>query len=137
MMLYFVKKSFLLDSNCFTPLVRAHFVWGGTALLSKDNFTVRQLAAGEKSSFEFYEYLIGAFSFQFRLVVLCMPPYCAGHPVSSSTFFMEFSGYMESLVSPKVPLCISSDFNFHLDISDDVDTVEFIDLLDSMCLIIC
>ena len=50
---------------------------------------------------------------------------------------MKFSEYLESLVSPKVPLCLSGDFNFHLDVSDYVDTVKFIDLLDSMCLIIC
>ena len=45
---------------------------------------------------------------------------------------MEFSEYLESLFSFKVPSCISCDFNFHLDVSDDVDT--FIDLLDSMCI---
>ena len=47
---------------------------------------------------------------------------------------MEFSEYLESLFSFKVPSCISCDFNFHLDVSDDVDTYKFIDLLDSMCI---
>ena len=47
---------------------------------------------------------------------------------------MEFSEYLESLFSFKVTSCISCDFNFHLDVSDDVDTYKFIDLLDSMCI---
>ena len=42
---------------------RADRVGGGTALLFKDSFNVRQLAAGEKSSFEFSEYPIKALSF--------------------------------------------------------------------------
>ena len=49
---------------------RADCVGGVTALSFKDNFNVRQLAADEKSSFEFSEYLIEASSFQFRLVLV-------------------------------------------------------------------
>ena len=49
---------------------RADRAGGGTALLFKDSFNVRQFAAGEKKSFEFSEYLIDASSFQFRLVII-------------------------------------------------------------------
>ena len=107
---------------------------GGTALLFKDSFNVRQFAAGEKSCFEFSEYLIDASSFQFRLLIIYSIPYSAVHPVSSSTFFLEFSDYLDSLLLSKVPLCISGDFNFHLDVSGDVDAAKFADLLESMCL---
>ena len=61
-------------------------------------------------------------------------PYSAAHPVTSSTFILEFSNNLEPLLLSKVPLCISGDFNFHLDVSSDVDTVKFADLLESMCL---
>ena len=89
---------------------------------------------GEKSSFEFSEYLIDASSFQFRLVIIYRIPYSAVHPITSSTFFLEFSDYLDSLLLSKVPLCISGDFNFHLDVSGDVDAAKFADLLESMCL---
>ena len=113
---------------------RADRAGGGTALLFKDSFNVRQLAVGEKSCFEFSEYLIDASSFEFRLVIIYRIPYSAVHPITSSTFFLEFNDYLDSLLLSKVPLCISGDFNFHLDVSGDVDAAKFADLLESMCL---
>ena len=62
------------------------------------------------------------------------PPYSAAHPVTSSTFFPEFSEYLKSLVLSKVPICTSGDFNVHLDVSDNADTIAFADLLESLCL---
>ena len=107
---------------------------GGTALLCRESLHVRRLSAGEKTSFEFSEYMIDGLSLQLRLVIVYRPPYSAAHPVTSSTFFPEFSEYLESLVLSKVPICISGDFNVHLDVSDDADTIAFADLLESLCL---
>ena len=78
--------------------------------------------------------MIDGLSLQLRLVVVYRPPYSAAHPVTSSTFFPEFSEYLESLVLSKVPICIYGDFNVHLDVSDDADTIAFADLLESLCL---
>ena len=113
---------------------RADRVGGGTALLYKESFNIRQFTAGEKSSFEFFEYLIDASSFQFRLVIIYRIPYSAVHPITSRTFLLEFSDYLDSLLLSKVPLCISGDFNFHIDVSGNVDSAKFVDLLESMCL---
>ena len=113
---------------------RADRAGGGTALLFKDRFNELQFSAGEKSSFEFSEYLIDASSFQFRLVIIYRIPYSAVHPITSSTFFLEFSDYLDSLLLSKVPLCIFGDFNFHLDVSGDVDAAKFADLLELLCL---
>ena len=54
--------------------------------------------------------MIDGLSLQLRLVVVYRPPYSAAHPVTSSTFFPEFSEYLESLVLSKVPICIYGDF---------------------------
>ena len=62
------------------------------------------------------------------------PPYSVAHPVTSSTFFPEFSEYLKSLVLSKVPICTSGDFNVHLDVSGNADTIAFADLLESLCL---
>ena len=78
--------------------------------------------------------MIDGLSLRLRLVVVYRPPYSAAHPVTSSTFFPEFSEYLESLVLSKVPICIYGDFNVHLDVSDDADTIAFADLLESLCL---
>ena len=103
---------------------RADRAGGGTTLLYKERFNIRQFAAGEKSVFEFSEYLIDASSFQFRLVILYRIPYSAVHPITSNTFFLEFSDYLDSLLLSKVALCISGDFNLHIDVSGDVDSAK-------------
>ena len=108
---------------------RTDRVGGGTALLYKESFNIRQFAAGEKNSFELSEYLIDASSFQFRLVIIYRIPYSAVHPITSSTVFLEFSDYLLSLLLSKVPLCISGDFDFHINVSGDVDSAKFVDLL--------
>ena len=54
----------------FLQRPRADRVGGDTALLYKESFNIRQFAAGEKSSFEFSEYLIDASSHLF-----CGSPY--------------------------------------------------------------
>ena len=107
---------------------------GGTALLCRESLNIRRLSTGEKTSFEFSEYMIDGLSLQLRLVIVYRPLYSAAHPVTSSTFFPEFSEYLESFVLSKVPICISGEFNVHLDVSDDADTIAFADLLESLCL---
>ena len=119
----------MLNHSCWlltAPLSSCRRAGGGTALLFKDSFNVRQFAAGEKSSFEFSKYLIDASSFQFRLVIIYRIPYSAVHPITSSTFFLEFSDYLDSLLLSKVPLYISGDFKFHLDVSGDVDLLNLL-----------
>ena len=78
--------------------------------------------------------MIDGLSLQLRIVIVYRPLYSAAHPVTSSTFFPEFSEYLESLVLSKVPICKSGDFNVHLDVSDGADTIAFADLLESLCL---
>ena len=83
---------------------------GGTAPLCRESLHARRLSAGEKNSFEFSECMIDGLSLQLRLVIVYRPPYSAAHPITSSTFFPEFSEYLESLVLSKVPICIYGDF---------------------------
>ena len=75
-----------------------------------------------------------ASSFQLRLVIVYKIPYSAVHRITTSTFFLEFSDYQDSLLLSKVPLCIFNDFNLHMDVSGDVDSVKFANLLELMCL---
>ena len=105
---------------------------GHTALLCRESLNVRRLSAGEKTSFEFSEYMIDGLSLQLRLVIVYRPPYSAA--LSFFSAFPEFREYLESLVLSEVAICISSDFNVHLYVRDDADTIAFADLLESLCL---
>ena len=57
----------------------------------------------------------------------------AVHKVSSSTFFTEFSDYLEAVVLCNERLLIAGDFNFHVDIPIDGDGLNFLNILQSFC----
>lgn len=67
-----------------------------------------------------------------RVVIVYRPPYSAKHPVTTSTFFTEFSDYLESLVMSSEPLLILGDFNIQMDLPDDTDCRNLSDVLESM-----
>lgn len=106
---------------------------GGTALLYRDSFNVTKMDGGEKESFEFSEWLVQlTSSYNIRVVVLYRPPYSEEHRVTMNAFFSEFSDYLETVVLSKEPLIIVGDFNIHVDVPSDVDTMKFLDLLESL-----
>ena len=86
-----------------------------------------------KSSFEFSEWIVTwSFSRSLRIVILYRPPYSDQHKVTTENFLMDFSTYLETLLLVKEELLIVGDFNIHVDISNDVDAIKFLDLLDSV-----
>ena len=93
---------------------------GGTALLCRDSISVTRIAAGEKKSFEFSEWIIlGRGSRKVRVVVVYRLQYSSSHPVSVDVFFEEFSAYLESIILSSEPLLITGDFNIHVDVVGD------------------
>lgn len=51
-----------------------------------------------------------------------------------TTIFTEFSDYLETVVLCKEQLAVVSDFNIHVDVSDDSDSTKFLNLLESSSL---
>ena len=69
---------------------------GGTALLCRDSISVTRIAAGEKKSFEFSEWIIlGRGSRKVRVVVVYRLQYSSSHPVSVDVFFEELLAYLD------------------------------------------
>ena len=52
--------------------------------------------------------------------------------MTTSTFFEEFTGYLESVIMSSELLLITGDFNIHIDDPLDTDRVRFLGLLESM-----
>ena len=93
---------------------------GGTALLCRDSISVTRIAAGEKKSFDFSEWIIlGRGSRKVRVVVVYRLQYSSSHPVSVNVFFEEFSAYLDSIILSSEPLLITGDFNIHVDVVGD------------------
>ena len=120
-------------SLCHCP--RTNRMGGGTALLIRDGIDVVKVLSAEKSSFAVSEWLVNVGAMCFRVVVMYRPPYSAEHPVSTAVFIGEFADYLESVVMSSELLIISGDFNIHMDVSNNPDTIRFRDFLDSMGLV--
>ena len=110
---------------------------GGTTLLCSDSISVTEIAAGEKKSFEFSEWIIlGRGSRKVRVIfVYRRLQYSSSHPVTVDVFFEEFSAYLESIILSSEPLLITSDFNIHVDVVRDPNRVKFLDLVEAMGLL--
>ena len=108
---------------------------GGTALIFRDSLSVKKVDAGAKVSFEFSEWTVQSVSHDFRVVILYRSqadPDVRKIPIS--TFFSEFSDYLETVVLCKEHLLIGGDFNIHVDVPEDSDSIKLLDLLESFSL---
>ena len=105
---------------------------GGTALIYRSSLSVTEVISGTKPSFEFAEYIVSDKNSTIRLVIVYRPPYSDAHPVTICSFLDDFADYLESIILTTEPLLVAGDFNIHVDIPDNSDSVNFIDLLDSM-----
>ena len=98
---------------------------GGTALLFRDNINVCKLESGSRNSFEFSEYLVCTGSLRIRLVIIYRPPYSTNHPVTVNSVIDEFSEYLESVILSNDLLCLTGDFNVHVDDHNDPAACRF------------
>ena len=105
---------------------------GGVGLIYRDLLSVRRIDAGEKESFEYSERTISSPSLNLRLVFLYRPPFSGDHRVSANDFSTEFSTYLETRLLSKEHFVIAVDFNIHVDVPHDHDSLKLLDLLQSV-----
>ena len=104
---------------------------GGTGIMFNNDFKVSLTRGGEKRSFEFSEWNLSIRSRVIKVIAIYRPPYSEAHPVSPSTFFDEFSDYLETVVMCRELLLFAGDFNLHLDDPLDIDAKKFNELLET------
>ena len=106
---------------------------GGTGLVYRSTLGINKVYAGEKASFEFSEWIVTSSPLRnLRLVIIYRPPYSDDHRVSTNDFFSEFSNYLESILLSEEQLLITGDFNIHVDVVDNPDSLKLLDLLESV-----
>ena len=106
----------------------------GIALVCRTELPVSLIFTGNRSSFESAEYSVGLEKNKIKVVIIYRTPYSRVHPITVSTFLSEFADYLESIVLTTEPLMIIGDMNIHVDDPDNSDSVEFLDLIESMSL---
>ena len=105
----------------------------GAGLVYRSSLGIKEVDAGEKASFEFSEWIVTSPSLHnLSLVIIYCPPYSDEHRVSTNVFFKEFSNCLESILLPKEQLLITGDFNIHVDVVDNPDSLKLLDLLESV-----
>ena len=70
-----------------------------------------------------------------RLCIVYHQPYSASHPITDATFIHDFESYLDTLVLADEMLCITGDFNLHIDDPTDTYGCQFNDLLSSSGLV--
>ncbi len=89
---------------------------GGIAVIYQKNLKLQVKDKGNKSSYQYMDILIPSGSSSVRLVVIYRPPTSQSNPVPESTFLDEFASHLEVLMLCPQSLCITGDFNFHMDL---------------------
>ena len=102
------------------------------SILFKTGIQCEVLSSGELSSFEYGNYELLFDKTKLDLHVIYRPPYSEKHPVKTATFFEEFQTYLTHAAHTPRSLLIVCDFNIHMDIDTDADTIRMCDIL-SMC----
>ena len=64
-------------------------------------------------------------SLRIRLVIIYQLPYSINHPMTVNSFIDEFSKYLESVILSNDLLCLTGDFNVHVDDHNDPATCRF------------
>ena len=78
-----------------------------------------------------FSFLFHTSSLTTRIVVVYRPPPSSINGLTSSLFFMEFSSFLESMVSSPGKLLIVGDFNFAVNNGNDGAALDFLDLLNT------
>ena len=102
-------------------------------MLAREDIIVHMLDAGEKLSFEFSEWdLRFVTNNSLLIVIIYRPPFSLAHPSTVSSFIAEFTEYFETLILSSYSLLITGDFNIRIDDEDDVNSLRFVELIESM-----
>lgn len=75
----------------------------------------KKIEAGEKTSFEYSEWLVQSKHHNLRIAIIYRPPYSEEHKVKIGTFLNEFLGYIETPLLSNDEIIILGDFNIHVD----------------------
>ena len=102
---------------------------GGTGIFYHDSFQVCKLSHEERRSFEYSEWHVSWHNYCIRLHIVYHQPYSTSSPITDTTFLHDFESYLDTTVLVDEMLCITGDFNLHIDDPNDSYGCQFNDLL--------
>ena len=142
-----VTKTFLTEQNnvtraalhpsgyAFQDQPRSNGVARGVGIFYCDTFQISKLSHEERRSFELSEWQASWHNYCMRLCIVYHQPYSTSHLITDAIFMHEFKSYLDTTVLVKEMLCITGDFNLHIDDPDDTYGCQFNNLLSSYGLV--
>ncbi len=103
---------------------------GGIALLIRDGLHVHQKDTREFKSMEHMIFTISSGSTSFELVIIYRPPPSKKNKLTPIVFFEELSSVLETVTVGANHMLITGDFNVHVDVEEDHDSIKLRGILD-------
>ncbi|CAG2249207.1 unnamed protein product [Mytilus edulis] len=104
---------------------------GGVAVIFNKSLEVKLVSSKHSfSHFELLECNVSSKHHRFRLCVIYRPPPSRINKLKTSTFFEEWSTFLDQLVIIPEEIVITGDLNFHLDDKNNSDACKFIETLE-------
>ena len=100
-----------------------------------DSFQISKLSHEERRSFELSEWHVSWHNHCMRLCIVYYQPYSTSHLITDARFIHEFESYLDATVLVEEMLCITGDFNLHVDDADNTYGYQFNNLLSSYGLV--
>ena len=106
---------------------------GGISLITRDNLKIKKNHSPTVSSFEVMDITVHGNQNAdiFHVITIYRPPQSKNNKSTISDFLDEFAALMETVVISSGRLIILGDFNIHVDVEDDPNSIKFAELLDS------
>ena len=120
----------LLDYD-FIHTPRLNKTGGGVGILLRKGFSVSQNDVQFYKSMEYLDLHICSNRTNLRLVIIYRICPSKKNKLTAAMFFVEFSALLETLMLTPGYLLLAGDFNFHIDVPRNPDTIKFNDLLES------
>ncbi|XP_072020235.1 uncharacterized protein [Amphiura filiformis] len=121
---------FTPDGYTFTHIPRVSKRGGEVGLLFRSNMNIAMHTFDQLKSFESIHCEISDISQSLRLVIIYRPQK-KSTGCSFNDFINDFHTLMDFYVLHKSSLIITGDFNIHMDVPDDPETIQFVDVLSS------
>jgi len=104
---------------------------GGVAVIHRKDISVKFVKSEQFDSFEHILTKFVTSSVTYHIITIYRPPPNQKNQLSSSSFLEEFADLLSFAILLKGELLINGDFNYHLNNTSNVDTQQFISLLES------
>lgn len=125
-----VISEIIPDGYQILQVPRKDKLGGGVALFHQGNIDVKPSKPIQTySHFELLECNVAVQKNRFRLFVVYRPPPSRTNKLKNSTFFDEWTEFIDRLAVIQEELIITCDLNFHLDSEEAFDTRQFLETL--------